>query len=83
VFFKREWKISGRRSVMCTTFPHQRASPRRQEVSDEERKVHAKENDEDTGAEDVEAHVRSGRHANDEGDDDGGDDVEAHVRSGR
>jgi hypothetical protein len=52
-------------------------------VSDEERKMHAKENDEDTGAEDVEAHVRSTRSANDEGDDDGGDDVEAHVKSVR
>ena len=52
-------------------------------MSDEERKVHAKENDEDTGAEDVEAHVRSTRSANDEGDDDGSDDVEAHVRSHR
>ena len=51
-------------------------------MSDEERKMHAKENDEDTGAEDVDAHVKSVR-ANDEGDDDGGDDVEAHVRSGR
>jgi hypothetical protein len=50
-------------------------------VSDEERKMHAKENDEDTGAEDVDAHVRSTRSASDEGDD--GDDVEAHVRSGR
>jgi len=52
-------------------------------VSDEERKMHAKENDEDTSAEDVEAHVRSTRSANDEGDDDGSDDVEAHVRSHR
>jgi hypothetical protein len=50
-------------------------------VSDEERKMHAKENDEDTGAEDVEAHVRGGRHADESGDE--GDDVEAHVRGGR
>jgi hypothetical protein len=51
-------------------------------VSDEERKMHAKENDEDTGADDdVDAHVRSSRGASDEGDD--GDDVEAHVRAGR
>jgi hypothetical protein len=51
-------------------------------VSDEERKMHAKENDEDTGADDdVDAHVRGGRQA--DGSDDDGDDVEAHVRSGR
>ncbi|MFL5955643.1 MAG: hypothetical protein ACJ76I_16215 [Gaiellaceae bacterium] len=36
------------------------------------------ENDDDTAAEDVEAHVKDGhRHANEE---DGGDDVEAHVK---
>jgi hypothetical protein len=38
------------------------------------------ENDDDTAAEDVEAHVKN-RPAGDEGED-GGDDVEAHVKDG-
>jgi len=56
-------------------------SRRRHEMSDEDRKVHAKANEdaEETGA-DVEAHVKGGRMASDE---EGGDDVEAHVKGGR
>ena len=49
-------------------------------MSDEDRKVHAKENDDvEESTEDVEAHVKGGRMAND----DDGDDVEAHVKAGR
>jgi hypothetical protein len=51
-------------------------------MSDEDRKVHARENeDPEESTEDVEAHVKGAR-ANDEGDD-GGEDVEAHVKGGR
>ena len=59
-------------------------SRRRHKMSDEDRKVHAKANEdaEETGA-DVDAHIKKGREANDEGGDDGGDDVEAHVKGGR
>ncbi len=67
-------------------------------MSDEDRKVHAKENDDvEESTEDVEAHVKGGRMANDDADeevrahvkgvrmanDDDGDDVEAHVKAGR
>jgi hypothetical protein len=49
-------------------------------MSDEDRKVHAKANDdvEETG-EDVEAHIRGGRHAADEG---AGDDSKKQVKGG-
>ena len=49
-------------------------------MSDEDRKVHAKGNEDvEETTEDVEAH----RHANANDEDGGGDDVEAHVKGGR
>jgi hypothetical protein len=57
-------------------------------MSDEDRKVHAKANDDpEESTEDVEAHIKGDRGADVRGDrgadDDGGDDVEAHVRQSR
>lgn len=48
----------------------------------QERQVHAKRSDEDTGDEDVEGHVRSHRGADASAEEDA-DDVEAHVRHGK
>ena len=49
-------------------------------MSDEDRKMHAKANDDaEESTEDVEAHVKGGRNANDEAD----EEVRAHVKGGR
>ena len=53
-------------------------------MSDEDRKMKAKANDDvEESTEDVEAHVKHGREANDEGGSDDSNDVEAHVKHGR
>jgi hypothetical protein len=77
-----DFRYDARHVIDLPAFAGHEEGGREMSEQNQERQVHAKRSDEDTGDEDVEGHVRSHRGADASAEEDA-DDVEAHVRHGK